>query len=96
MSSPHYDYLDGNAAAGELSRVFAVDITTAKGRCSECGTTKCLAETHLYMHGPGLVARCPACEHVLFRLANVREHMFLDLSGMSYLILDESSSHGDS
>ena len=27
MSSPNYDYLDGNAAAGELSKVFAVDIT---------------------------------------------------------------------
>ena len=23
MSSPNYDYLDGNAAAGELSKVFA-------------------------------------------------------------------------
>jgi Family of unknown function (DUF6510) len=51
MSSPNYDYLDGNAAAGELSRVFAVDITTAAGRCAKCGTTKCLAEAHLYMRG---------------------------------------------
>ncbi len=42
MSSTNYDYLDGNAAAGELSKVFAVDITTAEGRCGECGTTKCL------------------------------------------------------
>jgi len=56
MSSLNYDYLDGNAAAGELSKVFVVDITTAAGRCAECGTTKCLAEAHLYMHGPGLVA----------------------------------------
>ena len=55
MSSPNYDYLDGNAAAGELSKVFAVDITTAAARCAECGTTKCLAEARLYMHGPGLV-----------------------------------------
>ena len=46
MSSTNYDYLDGNAAAGELSKVFAVDITTAEGRCGECGTTKCLAEAH--------------------------------------------------
>ena len=44
MSSANYDYLDGNAAAGELSKVFAVDITTAAGRCAECGTTKCLAD----------------------------------------------------
>ena len=92
MSSPNYDYLDGNAAAGELSKVFAVDITTAEGRCGECGTTKCLAEAHLYMRGPGLVARCPACEHVLLRLVNVREHMFLDVRGMTYLRLDTSRS----
>ena len=26
-----FNYLDGNAAAGELSRVFAVDITSAEG-----------------------------------------------------------------
>ena len=34
MSSTNYDYLDGNAAAGELSKVFAIDITTAEGRCA--------------------------------------------------------------
>jgi hypothetical protein len=117
MSSLNYDYLDGNAAAGELSRIFAVDITTAAGRCAECGTTKCLAEAHVYMHGPGLVARCAecgttkclaeahvymhgpglvarcaACEHVLLRLVNVREHMFLDVRGMTYLRVDASRS----
>jgi len=90
MSSPNYDYLDGNAAAGELNRVFASDITMAMGRCAECGTTKRLAEAHLYMHGPGLVVRCPACEHVLFRLVTVREQMFLDVRGMAYLRLETS------
>jgi uncharacterized protein DUF6510 len=92
MSSPNYDCLDGNAAAGELSKVFAVDITTAAGRCGECGTTRCLAEAHLYMPGPGLVARCPACEHVLLRLVNVDEHVLLDVRGMIYLRLDTSRS----
>jgi hypothetical protein len=92
MSSPNYDYLDGNAAAGELSKIFAVDITTAEGRCAECGSTKCLAEAHLYMNGAGLVARCTACEHVLLRLVNVREHMFLDVRGLTYLRLDASRS----
>ena len=90
MISPNYDYLDGNAAAGELSRVFAVDITTAEGLCAECGTTRCLAEAHLYMHGPGLVARCPTCEHVVLRLVNAREHMILDVRGMDYLRLKTS------
>jgi hypothetical protein len=93
MSSSNFDYLDGNAAAGELGRIFAVDMTTAVGQCAACGTTKCLAEAHLYMHGPGLVARCPACKHVLLRVVNVREHMFLDVRGMSYMRLDASRSH---
>jgi uncharacterized Zn finger protein len=96
MSSSNYDYLDGNAAAGELSKVFAVDITTASGRCAKCGTTKCVAEAHLYMHGPGLVARCPACGHVLLRLVNVREHVLLDVGGMTYLRLDISRPPGAS
>jgi hypothetical protein len=88
MSPSNYDYLDGNAAAGELSKVFAVDITTGEGRCAGCGTTKRLAEAHLYMHGPGLVVRCPACEQVLLRLVDVGEHMFLDVRGMAYLRLE--------
>jgi len=90
MNSSNYDYLDGNAAAGELSKVFAVDITTAAGRCAGCGTTGRMAEAHLYMHAPGLVVRCPACEHVLLRLVNVGEQMFLDVRGMAYLRLETS------
>ena len=96
MSFPNYDYLDGNAAAGELSKVFAFDITTATGRCAECGTTRCLAEAHIYMDGPGLVARCPACEHILFRKVNAREHAFLDVRGMIYLRLEILQSQEDS
>ena len=48
MSSP-MDYLDGNAAAGELSRLFVMDITTAEGKCAYCGATKRFAEAHLYI-----------------------------------------------
>ena len=93
MSSHAYDYLDGNAAAGDLSKVFAIDITTAEGRCANCGATKPFADAHLYMNGPGVVARCSACEHVLLRLVNVRKHVFLDIRGMTYLCLNASRSH---
>jgi hypothetical protein len=92
MSSHAYDYLDGNAAAGDLSKVFAIDITTAEGRCANCGATKRFADAHLYMNGPGVVARCSACGHVLLRLVNVREHVFLDVRGMTYLRFDVSRS----
>ena len=72
MSSNSYDYLDGNAAAGDLSRIFAPDVTAAEGQCAHCGATKRFADAHLYMQSPGIVARCAVCEHVLLRLVNVR------------------------
>jgi hypothetical protein len=92
MSSYTYDYVDGNAAAGELSRIFATDVTTAEGQCAHCGAIKRFAEAHLYMQGPGVVARCAVCENVLLRLANVRQRVFLDMRGMTYLKLDTSQS----
>ena len=88
MSSHTYDYLDGNAAAGELSTIFTMDVTAAEGQCAQCGATKRFAEAHLYMHGPGVVARCVACQHVLLRLVNVRQRVFLDVRGMTYLSFD--------
>jgi len=87
MSAP-MNYLDGNAAAGELSRIFAMDVTTAEGQCAHCGAIKRFAEAHLYMQAPGVVARCAVCEHVLLRLVSARRHMFLDACGMTYLRLD--------
>ena len=93
MSSHFYDYLDGNAAAGELSKIFALDVTAAEGQCAHCGATKRFAEAHLYMRGPGVVARCVVCEHVLLRLVNVRQRVFLDMSGMTYWSLDTSLLH---
>ena len=90
MNLDTYDYLDGNAAAGELSNIFTMDVTAAKGQCAHCGAMKRFAEAHLYMQGPGLVARCCVCQHVLLRLVKVRERVFLDLRGMTCLILDTS------
>ncbi len=85
-----YDYIDGNAAAGELSNIFAMDVTVAEGQCAHCGATKRFAEAHLYMQAPGVVARCAVCEHVLLRFVKARQRAFLDLRGMTCLILDTS------
>ena len=90
MSSDTDDYLDGNAAAGELRDIFAMDVTAAEGECAHCGSMKRFAEAHIYMQGPGIVARCSACQHVLLRLVNARERVFLDLRGMTCFILDTS------
>jgi hypothetical protein len=88
MNADTYDYLDGNAAAGELRGIFAMDVTTAEGQCAHCGAIKRFAEAHLYMHAPGVVARCAVCEHVLLRLVNARQRIFLDARGLTYLRLD--------
>lgn len=92
------DYLDGNAAAGELSKIFAADVTSAAGQCANCGAMKLFAEAHLYMQCPGLVARCALCGHVLLRFANIQGRVFLDLRGMTYLSVEvtqqEASNEG--
>jgi Family of unknown function (DUF6510) len=80
-------HLDGNAAAGELRDVFAVDVTAAGGRCATCGRTTVLADVRLYVHAPGLVARCRGCDEVLFRLVRAPGRAWLDLRGLSYLEL---------
>lgn len=84
------NYLDGNAGAGELSRIFAVDITSAEGQCANCGAKRRFAEAHLYSHCPGLVARCALCGHVLLRLVKVRRRVLLDLSGMTHLTFEKA------
>jgi hypothetical protein len=90
MSLDTDDYLDGNAAAGELSNIFTMDVTAAEGQCAHCGAIKRFAEAHIYMQGPGIVARCSVCQHVLLRLVNARQRVFLDLRGMRCLMLDTS------
>jgi len=79
-----YSYLDGNAAAGELNRMFAVDVTTAKGECVNCGAERHFAEAHLYVQCPGIVARCALCGHVLLRLVDAGDRMLLDVRGITY------------
>jgi hypothetical protein len=74
--------LDGNVLAGALREVFAVDLTTARGRCAGCGQDNVLADVVVYVAGPGAVARCPGCESVVLRLARGPGHAWLDLRGM--------------
>ena len=76
---------DGNTLAGPLSEVFAVELTTAVGRCRSCGTTSRMATLRVYGPAPGFVGRCPHCEDVLLRLVRTPDALWLDLSGVSAL-----------
>jgi Zn finger protein HypA/HybF involved in hydrogenase expression len=74
-------YTDGNALAGPLAEIFAVDITTVRGRCAGCGAVGPVAELRVYGPDPGWVARCPHCDDVMLRLVRGPERAWLDLRG---------------
>jgi hypothetical protein len=76
---------DGNALAGPLSEVFAVEVTTAVARCRGCGLSSPLAVLAVYGPDPGLVGRCPGCSDVLLRVVRTSEEVWLDLGGISAL-----------
>src|SRR3712207_72828 len=78
-------HLDGNAAAGTLGELFAVDVTAARSRCVTCGTTSMLGEHHLYADAPALVLRCPSCTEVVLRVASQDGRVLLDLRGAALL-----------
>jgi Family of unknown function (DUF6510) len=78
---------DGNALAGPFHDVFCVEVSTAVGRCTNCGRTAPMAEMRVFDHAPGLVARCPACDQVLLRLVHGPGRAWLDLRGLVYLQL---------
>ena len=76
---------DGNALAGPLSEVFAVEVTSAVARCDGCGRTSAVGSLAVYGPDPGMVARCPGCSDVLLRIVHTPEGVWLDLRGMTSL-----------
>ena len=73
--------LDGNAMAGDLADIFAVDVTAAVATCAGCGHSGAVAELRLWSAAPGLVARCPQCTDVILRVVRAPGRVFLDLRG---------------
>lgn len=86
MTSDTDDYLDGNAAAGELGAIFAADITAAQGVCAHCGAMRRFADAHVFVQAPGFVARCAHCEHVLLRFVRSGTRIMIDARGLSCLV----------
>ena len=78
-------FLDGNAAAGQIAALFALDVTTATGQCAGCGTAGPLAGARMYGPAPGLVLRCPACEAVLLRIVEGAGRAWMDLRGLAFI-----------
>lgn len=76
------DVLDGNAAAGVLREIFAIELTAAIGQCDGCGRRGPLAEARLYTSAPGLVVRCIGCDGVLLRVVTAPDRSWLDFRGL--------------
>ena len=77
--------LDGNAAAGALAEIFAVDVTITVSTCTACGDTRPVAELRAWVDAPGVVLRCARCDTVLVRLVRGPSKAWLDMSGVKVL-----------
>jgi Zn finger protein HypA/HybF involved in hydrogenase expression len=76
--------LDGNAVAGLLRELFAVDMTTALGTCKTCGATEPVGAIHVY-RGAGIVLRCPQCDSTLAKIVRAESRLWIDLQGVRCL-----------
>ena len=79
--------LDGNVAAGPLSEVFALELTSARGCCASCGAHAHLGEALAFVEAPGVVLRCRACEQELLVLVRAGDRYVLSLRGTAWLEL---------
>jgi uncharacterized Zn finger protein len=80
--------LDGNAIGGELHHVFGADVTGARCVCAHCGATSFVAESVVYMRGPGTVARCRACGELHMVLVTIRDVTCVDLRGIASMDME--------
>jgi len=83
--------LDGNAAAGLLAEIFAFDVTTARAVCSGCGAIAPVGALAAYVHGMGMVLRCPGCDTALIRASRLASGHWVDLRGLRVLRVQAGS-----
>jgi len=76
--------LDGNAVAGLLQEIFAVEMTTAFGTCDGCGASDAVGATRVY-EGAGIVLRCPHCDNALVKIVKDDARVWIDLRGLRTL-----------
>jgi hypothetical protein len=77
--------LDGNAAAGLLQEIFALEITSAQIQCESCGSSGAVGSLRLYGAPMGAVLRCTQCDDILMRVVHTPHGRWLDMTGARYL-----------
>ena len=76
--------LDGNAVAGLLQEVFAVEMTTAIGTCNMCGATDRVGALHVF-RGAGIVMRCRHCDNALVTIVEGGTRVWMGFAGVRTL-----------
>ena len=83
----HALMLDGNAVAGVLQEIFAVEMTASPTECAHCGNEGELGTLLAFTQAPGIVLRCPTCKKVMLTIVQTPEAVYLDARGVVYLRL---------
>lgn len=76
--------LDGNAVAGLLQEVFAVEMTTSLVTCGNCGATDAVGATRVF-RGAGVVLRCPSCDDALVTIVGEDTRVWIGFPGVRTL-----------
>ncbi len=88
----HSLMLDGNAVAGVLNEIFALEMTANPVECASCGHEGEMGTLLAFMQAPGIVLRCPACENIILRIVQTPDAFYLDFRGAVYLRLNRISN----
>ena len=78
-------HVDVNAAAGDLSEIFSVELTSAVATCAGCGLTGTMGDVHVFEAGMGTVLRCPRCDTVLMRVVHMGAETHMEMRGVRVL-----------
>jgi hypothetical protein len=84
--------VDGNAAAGLLRELFALDVTAAEVTCGSCGIAAAVGEARVYGGPMGAIFRCAHCDHIVMRLVRTPAGIWLDMRGARRLLARSAPS----
>jgi|tagenome__1003787_1003787.scaffolds.fasta_scaffold20174992_1 hypothetical protein len=77
--------VDGNAVAGTLTQVLAVEPTMVLTACARCGASNRVGAMPAYQHGMGAILTCPGCAAVMIRIGSPSGRVVLDLRGVRWM-----------
>lgn len=84
----HALMVDGNAVAGLLYEIFAMEMTTGEVECVSCSNRGEVGRLLAFTQAPGVVLCCPHCQNIVIRIAKAPGAIYLDARGVTYLRLE--------